>query len=1183
MARPFVHLHVHTEYSLLDGACRVGDLVKQAQALGMPALAISDHGNLFGAVEFYQKAQAAGIKPIIGCEVYMAPGSRLDKKQTNGRDAAYHFLLLAKNEAGYRNLVKLVTSAHLEGFHYKPRIDKEILARHSEGLIGTSACLKSEIAQAILDNRPEDARRSIGEFKDLFAPGDFYLEIHNHGIEAQRTVLRRYTEWSKEFGLKLVAANDVHYVKAEHADAHDVLLCIQTGAKLADEKRMRYPAREFYLKTAEQMAELFPEHPDALLTTLEIAEKCDFKLKLGENHYPAYPAPEGKSREEYFRELCRRGVAVRYGSRAETEEIKKRLDYEMGVIEKMGYVSYFLIVWDFIDYAKRQGIPVGPGRGSAAGSMVAYVLGITDLDPLRYGLLFERFLNPERISMPDIDVDFCQDRRGEVIDYVRRKYGNRAVAQIVTFGTMKAKMAVRDVSRTMGISYGEADRVAKLIPNDLKYTLNDATDKSGKQTGGIGMVEDLKKLYEEEEQMRDMLDTALLLEGVARQSGTHAAGVVICDHDISDIVPLTTDDDGAVITQYPMQPLEQLGLLKMDFLGLKTLTVIKDCLDLIQETTGTRPVLEEIPLEDAKTFDLLNRAQNIGVFQVESPGMRKTCSIFDIKSIDDIIALIALYRPGPMDLIDEYVARKKGQKQFDYEHPLLESVCGDTYGIMIYQEQVMNAARVLAGYSMGDADLLRRAMGKKKKEEMDKQRATFIAGAAKTNNIPTGQASAIFDLLEKFAGYGFNKSHSAAYGLISYWTAYLKANHPVEFMAALLSNELDNTDKIALFVAEAKDLGIDVRPPSANHSQKRFSVGPNAIRFGLAAIKNVGEKVVEAILEAREAGGPFAGMLDFCRRVDGRQLNRKTLESLIKSGVFDEFNANRAWHFEQIDACIAQATSLARERESGQNSLFGMMEEETLSSKPDNLPPLDIPDWPLTEKLAAEKTLLGFYVTGHPVDPYEADLRAFRTVDLGEMEDCGHDAFIRIAGVICGMEVRTTQRDNRPWARLQIEDRTGRLEVAIFPQLYEIHGRLFKEGLPLVISGNLDRSRDDMVSLKGHELFTLEDACAKLVKEVHLVLPRESCEPAALRELQAFLTPHRGNAKLCLQIPGPNYGNALLQTSDDFTVEHSSEFLRSLRGHSRLRDVRLRVKDLSESSRPKQRWPRKPANGNGRH
>jgi DNA polymerase-3 subunit alpha len=1094
-AASFVHLHVHSEYSLLDGACRIPELAKRAAELQMPALALTDHGNLFGAIEFYKECRSAGIKPIVGCEVYLAPGSRFDRKSASPKEASTHFLILAKNETGYHNLLKLVSAAHLEGQYYKPRIDKEILAQHSEGLIGTSACLAGEVARHIMAGRTKDAEASIDTFKTIFAPGDFYLEIADHGIPQQKQVAVELLRYAKQFGLKVVATNDVHYVRQEHAAAHDVLLCIQTGAKIADENRMRYHGPEFYLKTQEEMAALFREVPEALAQTLEIAEKCDLKIELGKNKFPAYNVPEGETREGYLRRLCDEGLEQRFGERAKETQLRERLDFELDVLNKTGFTSYFLIVWDFIDYAKRNGIPVGPGRGSAAGSLIAYVLGITDLDPLQYGLFFERFLNPERISPPDIDVDFCYNRRGEVIEYVRKKYGERSVAQIITFGTLGAKMAIRDVGRVMGLSYGEADRLAKMIPFSPTMTLEKALAESP----------DFKRAHDEEELSRTVIDSALTLEGVSRQAGVHAAGVVISDQDLADYVPLTLDDSGGIVTQYSMEPLGELGLLKMDFLGLKTLTVIQDALNLIEQTTGKKITPAELPLDDGPTFDLLSRAQNIGVFQVESPGMCDLCRRLKPSKIEDIIALVALYRPGPMENIPAYSERKLGTVPIQYDHPLLEPILKETYGIMIYQEQVMQAAQALAGYTLGSADVLRKAMGKKKPEEMAKQRAIFVAGCAKTNGIKADKADQLFDVLDKFAGYGFNKAHSACYGVLAYQTAYLKARYPVQFMAALLSNELDNTDKIAVFVAEAKLMKLEVLAPSVNESGAVFTVKDRSIRFGLSAIKNVGSAAVKLIIEARDQGGRFTDLDDLCSRVESRAFNKKLLESLVKSGACDDFGPNRAELLTQIDRALAQANAQARDRDAGQGSLLDLLGSgDGAKKKNTGKPAAAVPDFTLRERLAYEKELLGFYITGHPLDEHRAEVPAFALHTVAALREMDGEIDTRVCGLVTKVEVRVTKEGKKPWARVTFEDMTGAMEVLVFPDTYAALPQALAVGDVMIITGGLDR-RDDAPKLRATQLLTLGEACDQLLTELVLRLPLDDWLDAArwtqLREL----------------------------------------------------------------------------------
>ena len=890
---PFIHLHLHTEYSLLDGAVRIKELMKKAERCKMPAVAMTDHGNIFGAIDFYQQAKKAGIKPIIGCEAYLTPpGVALTDKKAEPiavgskakRKRNSHITLLASTNEGYANLMKLTSLGHLEGMYYKPRIDKEALAAHSEGLICLSGCINGEVNQFIQNEDLEGARKSLGEFVDIFGKDRFFLEVHDHGFAEQATCTRQMREFGREFGLGLVAANDVHFLNQADHDAHDVMICIGTGSLLMDENRMKY-SPEVYFKNTNEMRKLFKELPDAVANTLRIAEMCNVEIHLdstSSEKYPQFESPDGSPREAYFRKVCFEGLNWRYGERAGMdEELRTRLDYEIGVMEKMGFVSYFLITWDFVKWAKDNGVPVGPGRGSAAGSLVAYVLGITDLCTLRFGLIFERFLNPERVSPPDIDIDFCQTRRPEVIDYVRQKYGERAVSHIVTFGTLGAKSVVRDVGRVMGLSYSEGDRVAKMIPTELNITLADAKKKNP----------ELRDEIENNPSIGEMWRYSVFLEGLTRGTGIHAAGIVIGDKDLTNYIPLTRGKEGEVVTQFAMSPLTDLGMLKMDFLGLKTLTVIQDAVDLIQLHTPDY-VLDNESFDDKATFELLNRGETTAVFQLESGGMMSLCRQFEVTRIEDIIALIALYRPGPMDLIPDFIERKKGKKKVQYLHPLLEEASKETYGILIYQEQVQRAANLLAGYSLGEADLLRRAMGKKDLSKMIQQRKNFVDGCKSVNNIPEKQANDIFDLLEKFAGYGFNKSHSAAYGLISYQTAYLKANYPVEFMAAVLSNEINNTEKISTFVAECQRMGIEILAPDVNRSMLKFvpevqDSGKKAIRFGLAAIKNVGEAAMGLVVDERKARGEFKSLEDFAGRLDSKSVNRKILENLIKAGAFD--------------------------------------------------------------------------------------------------------------------------------------------------------------------------------------------------------------------------------------------------------------------------------------------------------
>ena len=1068
----FVHLHLHTEYSLLDGAVRMRELMKRAREFRMPAVAMTDHGNLFGAIEFYQEAKNAGIKPIIGCEAYIAPRSHKDRPSSL-REAAYHFTLLARDEVGYHNLVKLISIAHLDGFHYRPRIDKELLAQHSTGLIGLSGCLASEVNSALQANKVDVAKTAAAEYRDIFGKENFFVELHDHGMEEQHWCNAVLPKIAQDLGVGLVAANDVHFLRRSDHEAHDVMLCIGTGKMVEDENRMRYKP-ELYFKSPDEMRELFKDFPAAITNTLAVAEACNLEIELGKSKYPEYPAPEGQSREAYLRELCRAGLRERYGERAGADpDLENRLNYELGVLEKTGFVSYILIVWDFIHFAKGRGIPVGPGRGSAAGSLVAYVLGITDIDPLQYGLIFERFLNPDRISPPDIDVDFCEARRGEVLEYVRQKYGERRVAQIITFGKLKAKSVVRDVGRVMGLPYAAADRIAKMIPNELGITLEDAVVKNA----------ELKRAVATETQTKQLFDYAKILEGLSRNAGVHAAGVVIADRDLTEYIPLCRDVKGNdVISQYPMGPLNDLGLLKMDFLGLKTLTVIEDTLALIHQREPDFSI-KKIPLDDQAAFDLYNRGETIGLFQMESGGMTSTAKQFDVQKIDDIIALIALYRPGPMDLIGDYIKRKKGLTKIRYEHPLLEEICADTYGVMIYQEQVMAAASKLAGYSLAQGDLLRRAMGKKDKEKMAKERKNFIEGCARTNNIPEKKANAIFDLLEKFAGYGFNKSHSAAYGVISYQTAYLKAHYPVEFMAGLLSNEINNTDKISVFVGECKRMGIAILPPDVNKSGLKFvpeiragardtsaekregnpehlaeaAPGLRAIRYGLAAIKNVGEAAMESAIAEREKNGAFKSLEDFCGRLGTRVANRKLLESLIRAGAFDFLGFERAELFDCIDEALAVSAAAHRDRTAGQVSLFDDETHAATSMRKRTVPP-----WSEHEKLSYEKELLGFYVSGHPLDAY-ADILAGRNLQpinsLGELEDRSQ---FRAAGAIVQLEKKFTRKEGKPFAVVWLEDLTGTIEVVIWNDVYTEVADVLATGRVIEIRGTIDTRSESL-------------------------------------------------------------------------------------------------------------------------
>jgi DNA polymerase-3 subunit alpha len=1035
MSDSFVHLHVHTEFSLLDGMIRTKDLAGRAAELGMPAVAMTDHGNLYGAIEFYQNCRKAGVKPILGCEIYLAPGGMSEKKEIAGRKRATHMTLLAETNEGWNNLSKLVSRGHLEGlYHGKPRVDRDVLREHAEGIICLTGCISGPVNEWLLAGDEEKARETMAGIVDIFGRENTYVEIHNHDLEPQRRVRPGLLGLAAEFGLKTVAANDVHFLRREDHEAHDVMICIGTGKLLIDENRMRYTP-EVHFKTAEEMRAIFADLPGACDATLEIAERCNVEIKLdstSSDKYPQFESPDGSPREEYLMRVCQDGLVKRYGAEKSADPaIQQRLKYEVDTINGLGFASYFLITADFIQWARDHDIPVGPGRGSAAGSLVAYAMGITNICPLKFGLLFERFLNPERVSPPDVDIDFCQSRRPEVIDYVRKKYGERSVSHIITYGTLGAKSVIRDVARVMGVSYGDADRIAKMIEAKPGVTLKGEWESKA----------ELRDLIESSATYRELWDYALKLEGINRNVGIHAAGVVIGDRELDEHVPLTRGNEGEVVTQYDMGAITEVGLLKMDFLGLKNLTVIHETVGHIRRHQPDFEI-ETVPLDDHKTFGILNRGETMGVFQLESGGMVETCRKYQIEKIDDIIDLLALYRPGSMQFIDQMIEVKKGRKKATYEHPLLQTVCGNTYGVMIYQEQVQNAAKLLAGYTLGGADLLRRAMGKKDPVKMAKERGNFIKGCAETNGIGEKLAGQIFDKIEMFAFYGFNKSHSACYGHISYWTAWLKANHPVEFMAALLSNEIHNTDKIGVFVSECHRMGIEILPPDLNASQLRFApeilqTGVKAIRYGLAAIKNCGEGAMAAAIMDRDANGPFASLDDFSTRLDSKVINKRILENLVKAGALDWTGETRAGMFQRLEQVVASASSAQRDKASGQVSLFDAMDFAAPTPKP-AAGGAAVPEWDKDERLAHEKELLGFYVTGHPLDKFRGVIDSERYQRLGLIDELDlsnpRDRF-PFAGMVRSIDAKMT-KSGKPFGVLVIEDFTGSSEVMLWGESF---------------------------------------------------------------------------------------------------------------------------------------------------
>lgn len=1061
----FVHLHNHTEYSLLDGAIRIPDLVGRARKLGMPAVAITDHGNMYGVIEFYKAAKEAEIKPILGCEVYMAPESRFNKQGAR-EDSSYHLVLLAENDEGYKNLMRLVTLSYREGFYYKPRVDKELLRQYHRGLIALSACLGGQIPSLLLQGNKEGAKELAVELEDIFGRDNFFLELQDHNMLEQKTVNQDLVEISRQTGIPLIATNDLHYLEQEDAEAHDVLLCIQTAKHVEDSDRMRFPSDQFYLKSGEEMAKLFGWCPEALANTVTIAQRCNVTLEFGNYHLPDYPVPQGETESSWLRKLCGEKLPHRYPQ--PTEQVMERVEYELGVIERMGYSSYFLIVWDFCDFAHRNGIPVGPGRGSGAGSIVAYILGITDIDPLPYNLLFERFLNPERVSMPDFDIDFCYERRGEVIEYVTEKYGRERVAQIITFGTMAARAVVRDVARALDFPYAEADRIAKLIPDELKMTIDKALSQESW----------LRELMADDPRVNKLIKIAQKLEGLSRHASTHAAGVVIAKEDLVNYVPLQGNDEDGLTTQLPMTTLEELGLLKMDFLGLRTLTILKNASEMIEKNRGILIELNKIPLDDKETFDLLCSVNTLAVFQLESTGMRRVLADLQPTVFEDIIALVALFRPGPMEQIPVFIASKHGQIPVSYPHPLLEPILKETYGVMIYQEQIMMAASALAGFSLGQADLLRRAIGKKKMKEMKEQRKTFVAGCLK-NGLAKKQAEEIYDLIVKFADYGFNKSHSAAYGLVAYYTAYFKAHYPVEFMAATLGNIMTNTEKVAQYIDHCRRLGIGLLPPDINESGPDFTVRGDKIRFGLGAVRNLGLAAVEEIVAERTKGGPFTSLADFCLRLNGR-CNKRMLENLIKGGCFDSLPGHRAQKLAAIDVQIAAAARLQKQMTTGQMDIFDILGEPAPETE---LPAME----PMAKDLLlkGERDSLGVYLSGHPLEDYIELLAALNVTPIPDLSEIDEGSTVTVAGMVAAFKTSFT-RSGKRMGFLTLEDQFATIEIVMFEETLLASRAFIESGSPLLVTGILEFPTQEEAKLRAESIRRLEApaACQKLYLKV---------------------------------------------------------------------------------------------------
>lgn len=1111
---PFVHLHVHTKYSLLDGASDIKSLIAYAKELNMPAVAITDHGVMYGVIEFYQEAKKQGIKPIIGCEVYITSGSHFDKG-IKERDTQYHLILLAENNEGYQNLMKLVSISHLEGFYYKPRIDKDVLKKYSGGIIGLSACIAGEIPSHIIRGELETAEKCLQEYIDIFGQDNFFLEIQNHGIQEELISNAELKRLAAKYRLGLVATNDLHYVRREDAEGQDVLLCIQTAATVDDPMRMKFANDQFYLKCKDEMTLKFPDCPEAIANTAKIAERCNVELEFGHLLLPEFPIPEGKTVAEYLRELCVKGIPERYSEF--TEEVKERLDFELEVIDKMGYSGYFLIVWDFINFSRKRGIPVGPGRGSAAGSIVSYLLGITSIDPLKYNLLFERFLNPERVSMPDIDVDLCYNRRKEVVDYIVDKYGANHVAQIITFGTLAAKAAVKDVGRALEMPIATVNQVNKMIPNELGITIEKALAGS----------KDLLNFFNRDEKIRRLLELAKKVEGSPRHTSTHAAGVVIAPKILTDFVPLQkTADEEYVSTQYDKDKVEGLGLLKMDLLGLRTLTVIDDALKMIKEVKGIDIDIESLPLDDAMTCEMLCRGETVGVFQMESSGMTQLMRDLEPESFADLIPLVALYRPGPLGtgMVEDFVAGRHGKKTAKLLHPLLEPVLKDTFGVILYQEQVMQITSVLAGFSLGQADILRRAMGKKKAKELDSMKEEFIVGAEREHGIKRPLAEEIFALLQHFAGYGFNKSHSAAYAFVAYQTAYLKAHFPVEFMAATLNSYLASAEKVSWYINACREMGIQVLPPDVNISGAGFSVDGHSIRFGLAGIKSVGDAAIENILAARKKGGTFDSLTDFCQRVSSNGLNKRVVEYLIKCGAMDGFGAKRSQLLAVMDQAMELAASRQRDEASGQIGLFGEEEFEKINDL--SLP--DIPEMPKEEILSLEKEIIGFYVTGHPLDKYRKNLK-----QLPQIQDLGngryHDGqYVKLGGIISANKIRTTKAGDS-MAVFTLEDFTGKIEVVAFPKTFAVSNKNIYPESTIIVEGRLMLDEEEP-RLMASQINRFTEVAADL----KLIIPAALENAMTQKELRRIFSSYHGENPVYLHLLG---SKKIIRTEQAYWVD----------------------------------------------
>ena len=1120
----FTHLHVHTEYSLLDGSNKIKEYVKRVKELGMDSAAITDHGVMYGVIDFYRAAREAGIKPILGCEVYVAPNSRFDKELTGGEDRYYHLVLLAENNTGYANLMKIVSRGFTEGYYYKPRVDMEVLQTYHEGIIALSACLAGEVQRYIVKGLHEEAKKAALKYEACFGKGNFFLEMQDHGIPEQKLVNTELLKLSKETGIELVVTNDVHYTYKEDVDSHDILLCLQTGKKLADEDRMRYVGGQYYVKSEEEMKALFPYAWQAVENTQRIADRCHVEIEFGVTKLPKFEVPEGYDSWTYLNKLCSDGLAERYGDEhapagSTGQTLRERLDYELNVIRTMGYVDYFLIVWDFINYAKEHGIPVGPGRGSAAGSIVAYCLKITNIDPIRYQLLFERFLNPERVSMPDIDVDFCFERRQEVIDYVGRKYGADKVVQIVTFGTMAARGVIRDVGRVMDMPYAFVDSIAKMIPNELNITIDKALD----------MNPEFKSLYSSDDRVHHLIDMCKRLEGLPRNTSMHAAGVVICQKSADEFVPLSRGSDGSIVTQFTMTTLEELGLLKMDFLGLRTLTVIQNAVNMIEKDTGVHIDVDHIDYDDKKVLESLGTGKTDGVFQLESTGMKNFMKELRPQSLEDVIAGISLYRPGPMDFIPKYIRGKNNPDSITYACPQLEPILAPTYGCIVYQEQVMQIVRDLGGYTLGRSDLVRRAMSKKKQAVMEKERANFVYGNEEegvpgcvSRGIDEKTASGIYDTMMDFAKYAFNKSHAACYAVVAYQTAYLKYYYPVEFMAALMTSVIDNPKKVAEYILVCRNMGIEILPPDINEGESGFSVSGSSIRYALTAIKSVGRPVIAAVVEEREERGPFLNLQDFVNRITDKDVNKRAVESFIKAGALDGLGGTRKQFMSVFSQVMDRTQKDRKNNMAGQLSLFDIVEEEEKEGLALKLP--DVGEYPKEMKLAFEKEVLGIYVSGHPLEEYEAAWRkkiSNTTADFAYDEETQgvrvkDGAKAVIGGLIAGKTIKYT-KDNKIMAFLTIEDLVGTVEVIVFPKTYEQSASFLTEDAKVFVQGRVSVEEDKDGKLICEKIVPFTE----LKKKVWIKFPDMEAYKAAEAGLMDTLRESEGKDGIVIYIENP--------------------------------------------------------------